>query len=67
MLHCVHLMLHCVHLMLHYVHLMLHCFLRALRALAFIDFAHLANIQHVTRPKAARTPILRAGISLISQ
>ena len=62
MLHYVHLMLHYVHLMLHYVHLMLHCFLRALRALAFIDFAQDANIQHATRPKAARTPILRAGI-----
>ena len=41
---------------------MLHCFLRALRALAFIDFAQDANIQHATRPKAARTPILRADI-----
>ena len=58
-------MLHYVHLMLHYVHLMLHYFLRALRALAFIDFAQDANIQHATRPKAARTPILRAGIVII--
>ena len=55
-------MLHYVHPMLHYVHPMLHCFLRALRALAFIDFAQDAKIQHATRPKAARTPILRAGI-----